>query len=34
MYIVMIEQYLVELQLFENMEYEGPKKFKYWENHL
>ncbi len=30
----MIAQYLVEMQLFENLESEGAKKSKYWENHL
>ncbi len=31
----MIEQYLAEIQLFENLETEGAKKkSKYWENHL
>ncbi len=31
---VRIGQYLAELQLFENLESEGAKKSKYWENHL
>ncbi len=31
---VMIGQYLAEIQLFENLESEGAKKSKYWENHL
>ena len=26
--------YLAEIQLFENLESEGAKKSKYWENHL
>ncbi len=30
----MIGQYVVEMQLFENVESEGAKKSKYWENHL
>ncbi len=29
-----IGQYLAEIQLFENLESEGAKKSKYWENHL
>ncbi len=29
---VRIRQYLAERQLFENMEFEGAKKSKYWEN--
>ncbi len=33
-WFVMIGQYLAEIQLFENLESEGAKKFKYWENHL
>ncbi len=32
--IVMIWQYLAVMQLFENLESEGAKKSKYWENHL
>ncbi len=32
--LVMIGQYLAEIQLFENLESEGAKKSKYWENHL
>ncbi len=31
-WFVMIEQYLAEIQLFENLESEGAKKSKYWEN--
>ncbi len=27
-------QYLAEMQLFENLESEGAKKSKYWENRL
>ncbi len=27
-------QYLAEIQLFENLESEGAKKSKYWENRL
>ncbi len=30
----MIEQYLAEIQLFENLDSEGAKKYKYWEIHL
>ncbi len=30
----MIGQYLAEIQLFENLESEGAKKSKYWENRL
>ncbi len=33
-WFVSIGQYLVEIQLFENLESEGAKKSKYWENHL
>ncbi len=33
-WFVMIGQYLSEIQLFENLESEGAKKSKYWENHL
>ncbi len=33
-WFVMIGQYLVEIQLYENLESEGAKKSKYWENHL
>ncbi len=33
-WFVMIEQYLAEIPLFENLESEGAKKSKYWENHL
>ncbi len=33
-WFVMIGQYLAEIQLFENLEFEGAKKSKYWENHL
>ncbi len=29
-----IGQYLAEIQLFENLESEGAKKSKYWENHF
>ncbi len=29
-----IEQYLAEIHLFENLESEGAKKSKYWENRL
>ncbi len=32
--IVRIGQYLAEMQLFENLESEGAKKSKYWENRL
>ncbi len=31
---VMIGQYLADIQLFENLEYEAEKKSKYWENRL
>ncbi len=31
---VKIRQYLAEKQLFENLESEGAKKLKYWENRL
>ncbi len=31
---VMIGQYLAEIQLYDNLESEGAKKSKYWENHL
>ncbi len=30
----LLGQYLAEIQLFENLESEGPKKSKYCENHL
>ncbi len=31
----LLGQYLAEIQLFENLEYEGAKnKLKYWENYL
>ncbi len=33
-WFVRIGQYLSEIQLFENLESEGAKKSKYWENHL
>ncbi len=33
-WFVMIGQYLAEIQLFENLESEGAKKSKYWENHF
>ncbi len=33
-WFVMIGQYLADMQLFENLESEGAKKSKYWENHL
>ncbi len=33
-WFVMIGQYLAEIQLFVNLESEGAKKSKYWENHL
>ncbi len=33
-WFVMIGQYLAEIQPFENLESEGAKKSKYWENHL
>ncbi len=33
-WFVMIGQYLADIQLFENLESEGAKKSKYWENHL
>ncbi len=33
-WFVMIGQYLAEIQLFENLESEGAKKSKYWENGL
>ncbi len=33
-WFVMIGQYLAEIQLFENLESEGAKKSKYWENRL
>ncbi len=29
-----IEQYLAEIQVFENLESKGAKKSKYWENRL
>ncbi len=31
---VRIRQYLTDIQLFENVESEGAKKSKYWENRL
>ncbi len=33
-WFVSIEQYLAEIQLLVNLESEGAKKSKYWENHL
>ncbi len=33
-WFVRIGQYLAKIQLFENLESEGEKKSKYWENHL
>ncbi len=33
-WFVMIGQYLAEIQLFVNLESEGAKKSKYWENLL
>ncbi len=30
----LLGQYLDEIQLFENLESEGAKKSKYWENHI
>ncbi len=33
-WFVMIGQYLVEIQLFENLESKSAKQSKYWENHL
>ncbi len=30
----LLGQYLAEIQLFENLESEGAKKSKYWENRL
>ncbi len=33
-WFVRIGQYLAEMQLFENLESEGAKKSKYWENRL
>ncbi len=33
-WFVMIGQYLAEIQLFENLESEGAKISKYWENLL
>ncbi len=30
----LLGQYLAEIQLFENLESEGEKKSKYWENRL
>ncbi len=30
----LLGQYLAKIQLFENLESEGAKKSKYWENHL
>ncbi len=30
----LLGQYLVEIQLFENLKSEGAKKSQYWENHL
>ncbi len=32
--MVKIGHYLAKIQLFENLESEGAKKYKYWENHL
>ncbi len=34
LWLVRIGQYLAEIKLFENLESEGAKKSKYWENHL
>jgi len=34
MYGLFEGQYLAETQLFENLESEGAKKSKYWENHF
>ncbi len=34
LWFVMIEQYLAEIQLFDNLQSEGAKNSKYWENHL
>ncbi len=34
MWFVMIGQYLAEIQLLENLESEGAKQSKYWENRL
>ncbi len=31
---VRIGQYLAEIKLFEDLESDGAKKAKYWENHL
>ncbi len=31
-WFVRIGQYLTNIQLFENLEFEGAKKSKYWEN--
>ncbi len=31
-HLFMIEQYLAEIQLFENLESEGAKQSKYWED--
>ncbi len=33
-WFVRIGSYLAEIQLFENLEFEGAKKSKYWENRL
>ncbi len=33
-WFIMIAQHLAEIQLFENLESEGAKKSKYWENLL
>ncbi len=33
-WFVMIAQYLAEIQLLENLESEGAKISKYWENHI
>ncbi len=33
-WFIRIGQYLAEVQLFENLESEGAKKSKYWENRL
>ncbi len=32
--VCLLGQYLVEIQPFENLESEGAKKSKYWENYL
>ncbi len=34
MYGLLVLDNLAEIQLFENLESEGAKKSKYWENHL